>query len=245
MLDLTDRTALVTGASGGIGRAVACALHACGAVVGISGRRETELASLAAGLGDRVQVLPCDLSDRAAVAGLVARAGEALGSVDILVNNAGLTLDNLAVRMTDEEWDRVLEVNLGAAFRLARGVLRGMMKRRWGRIVSITSVVGHTGNPGQVNYTASKAALAALTKSLALEVASRGITVNAVAPGLIETAMTAGLDDTQRERILARVPLGRFGAAEEVAAAVVYLASPEAGYVTGQTLHINGGLAMV
>jgi 3-oxoacyl-[acyl-carrier protein] reductase len=245
MFDLSGKTALVTGASGGIGGAIARALHAQGAGVALSGTREAALVSLAGELGDRAQVVPCDLSDPDATAALVGRAEAALGQVDILVNNAGLTRDNLALRMKDEEWDRVLAVNLTAAFRLARGALRGMMKRRWGRIISITSVVGTTGNPGQANYAAAKAGLTGMTKALAREVAARGITANCVAPGFIETAMTEALESPQRERLQANIPAGRLGAAADVAGAVVFLASDEASYVTGQTLHVNGGMTMI
>ena len=246
MFDLQGKAALVTGASGGIGGAIARALHAQGAAVALSGTRREALDTLAGELGERVAVVPCDLSDQAAAAALVGEAEAALGAdIDILVNNAGLTRDNLAMRMKDEEWDLVLQVNLAAGFRLIRSGLRGMMKRRWGRIVSITSVVGTTGNPGQANYAASKAGLAGLTKSLAQEVASRGITVNCVAPGFIETAMTGALNDDQQQRILAGIPSGRMGSPEDVAACVVFLASEESAYVTGQTLHVNGGLAMI
>jgi 3-oxoacyl-[acyl-carrier protein] reductase len=245
MFDLSGKTALVTGASGGIGGAIARALHAQGAGVALSGTREAALVSLAGELGDRAQVVPCDLSDPDETAALVGRAEAALGQVDILVNNAGLTRDNLALRMKDEEWDRVLAVNLTAGFRLARGALRGMMKRRWGRIISITSVVGTTGNPGQANYAAAKAGLTGMTKALAREVAARGITANCVAPGFIETAMTEALESPQRERLQANIPAGRLGAAADVAGAVVFLASDEASYVTGQTLHVNGGMTMI
>jgi 3-oxoacyl-[acyl-carrier protein] reductase len=245
MFDLSGKTALVTGASGGIGGAIARALHAQGAGVALSGTREAALESLAGELGDRAQVVPCDLSDPDETAALVGRAEAALGQVDILVNNAGLTRDNLALRMKDEEWDRVLAVNLTAGFRLARGALRGMMKRRWGRIISITSVVGTTGNPGQANYAAAKAGLTGMTKALAREVAARGITANCVAPGFIETAMTEALESPQRERLQANIPAGRLGAAADVAGAVVFLASDEASYVTGQTLHVNGGMTMI
>jgi len=245
MFDLTGRCALVTGASGGIGGEIARVLHGAGATVGLSGTREAPLAALAGDLGERAHVLPCDLSDPAAVDALPKRAVEAMGALDILVNNAGITRDNLMLRMSDAEWDDVLSVNLTAAMRLSRGALRGMMKARWGRIVSITSVVGATGNPGQANYAAAKAGLVGMTKSLAAEVASRGITVNAVAPGFIETAMTAALSDDQKARILAQIPSGRMGTAAEVAAAVLFLAAPESSYVTGHTLHVNGGMAML
>lgn len=245
MFDLSGKTALVTGASGGIGGDIARALHERGATVGLSGTREAPLAALAAELGARAHVLPCNLSDAAALADLPRRAAEAMGGVDILVNNAGITRDNLFMRMSDAEWDDVLAVNLTAAMRLSRAVLRGMMKARWGRIVSITSVVGTTGNPGQGNYAAAKAGLVGMSKSLAQEVASRGITVNCVAPGFIETAMTDRLTDDQKTRILGQIPAGRMGSGAEVAAAVVFLASPEAGYVTGQSLHVNGGMAMI
>jgi 3-oxoacyl-[acyl-carrier protein] reductase len=241
MFDLTSKTALVTGASGGIGGAVARAFHAAGATVGLSGTRVAPLEALAAELGSRAHVLPCDLSDAAPVEALPKAAIAAMGSVDILVNNAGITRDNLFMRMSDEEWAQVLEVNLTSTFRLSRAVLRGMMKARWGRIVQITSVVAHSGNPGQGNYSAAKAAVAGMSRSLAMEVASRGITVNCVAPGLIETAMTEKLNEEQRGRILASVPAGRMGRPEEIAAAVLYLASNEAAYVTGATLHVNGG----
>ena len=245
MFDLTGKAALVTGASGGIGAAVARALHGAGAAVGLSGTREAPLAALAAELSERAHVLPCDLSDAAAVTGLPRRASEAMGAVDVLVNNAGITRDNLLMRMSEEEWSSVLDVNLSAAFRLSKGVLRGMMKARWGRIVNVSSVVGATGNPGQGNYAASKAGLVGLSKSLAAEVASRGITVNAVAPGFIATAMTDRLTDDQKGRIDAQIPAGRMGTPEEVAAACLFLASPEAAYVTGAVMHVNGGLAMV
>ncbi len=245
MFDLTGKAALVTGASGGIGAAVARALHGAGARVGLSGTRVAPLEALAAELGDRAAVLACDLSDAAAVEALPKRAAEALGTVDILVNNAGITRDALMLRMSDADWQAVLDVNLTASFRLCRGVLRGMMKARWGRIVTVTSVVGATGNPGQANYAAAKAGLVAMSKSLAAEVASRGVTVNCVAPGFITTAMTDRLSDEQKARILAQVPAGRMGEAAEIAAAVLFLASAEAGYVTGATLHVNGGMAMV
>ena len=245
MFNLTGKTALVTGATGGIGRAIAEALHARGAVVALSGTRAPVLDEVAAGLGERAHVLACNLSDAAAVEALPKRATEAMGSVDILVNNAGITRDNLFMRMTDDEWAQVLEVNLTSAFRLSRAVLRGMMKKRWGRIIGITSIVGVTGNPGQGNYAAAKAGMIGMSKSLAAEVASRNVTVNCVAPGFIETAMTDKLNETQREKIMGVIPAGRMGAASEIAAAVVYLASEEAAYVTGQTLHVNGGMAMI
>jgi 3-oxoacyl-[acyl-carrier protein] reductase len=245
MFDLTGKAALVTGASGGIGAAIARALHGAGAVVGLSGTRVEPLRALAAELGARAHVLPCNLSDPAEVEGLVKRAAEAMGSVDILVNNAGITRDGLVMRMSDEDWQAVIDVNLTASFRLCRAAVRGMMKARWGRIVNISSVVGQTGNGGQVNYAASKAGLVGLTKSLAAEVASRGITANCVAPGFIETAMTDKLNEAQRAGILTAVPAGRMGTPDEIAAAVLYLASAEAGYVTGTTLHVNGGMAMV
>ena len=245
MFDLAGKGALVTGASGGIGGAIAAALHAAGAQVALSGTRREALDELAATLGERVSVLPCDLSDAEAVAALPAAADAALDGLDILVNNAGLTSDTLVLRMKDEDWDRVLAVNLTASFRLCRGALRGMMKRRWGRIVNITSIVGVTGNPGQTNYAASKAGMIGFTKSLAAEVAVRGITANCIAPGFIDTAMTQALDESQHERLLAAIPAGRLGAPDDIASAAVYLASPEAAYVTGQTLHVNGGMAMI
>ena len=245
MFDLTGKTALVTGASGGIGGEIARVLHGAGATVGISGTRVGPLDALAAELGVRVHVLPCNLSDATAVDALPKEAAAALGGVDILVNNAGITRDNLFMRMSDEEWASVLDVNLTATFRLCRGVLRGMMKKRWGRIVNISSIVGATGNPGQGNYAASKAGMVGMSKSLAYEVASRGITVNAVAPGFIATAMTDKLNEDQKGAILGQIPAGRMGSPEEIAAAVLYLASPQAGYVTGATLHVNGGMAML
>ena len=245
MFDMNGRSALVTGASGGLGAAIAAALHGAGAQVALSGTRQEPLEALAGRLGDRAHVLPCDLGDRAAVEALPKRAAEAMGSVDVLVNNAGITRDNLFMRMSEEEWQSVLEVNLTAAMRLCRGVIRGMMKARWGRIVNISSVVGATGNPGQANYAASKAGLVGMSKSLAHEVASRGITVNCVAPGFITTAMTDKLNEEQKAGILGQVPAGRMGEPEEVAAAVLYLASPEASYVTGTVLHVNGGMAMI
>ncbi|MEL6279744.1 MAG: 3-oxoacyl-ACP reductase FabG [Pseudomonadota bacterium] len=245
MFDLTGKCALVTGASGGIGGAIAKTLHDAGASVGLSGTRREALEAVAAQLGDRAHVLPCNLSDSAAVDALPKQAVEAMGSVDILINNAGLTRDNLFMRMSDEEWDQVIAVNLTAAFRLSRGVLRGMMKARWGRIVGITSVVGATGNPGQGNYAASKAGMIGMSKSLAYEVASRGVTVNCVAPGFIATAMTDALTEDQKAAIDQKIPAGRMGTPEEIAAATLFLASPEAGYVTGHTVHVNGGMAML
>lgn len=245
MFDLTGKTALITGASGGIGGAIAKALHGAGASVALSGTRVEPLQALAAELGSRAHVLPCNLSDAVAVEALPKAAAEAMGSVDILINNAGITRDNLFMRMSDDEWQSVLDVNLTSTFRLCRGVLRGMMKARWGRIVNITSIVGTTGNPGQGNYAAAKAGLTGMSKSLAYEVASRGITVNCVAPGFIATAMTDKLNEDQKGRILTQIPAGRMGEADEVAAAALYLASPEAGYVTGATLHVNGGMSMV
>jgi 3-oxoacyl-[acyl-carrier protein] reductase len=245
MFDLSGKGALVTGATGGIGEAIARALHAQGAAVAISGTRANVLDELATALGERAHILPCDLSKSDEVEKLVPAAEAALGSLDILVNNAGITRDNLAMRMKDEEWQAVLEVNLTAGFRLARSAMRGMMRRRFGRIVGITSVVGVTGNPGQANYAAAKAGMIGMTKALAQELASRQITVNCVAPGFIETAMAEALDEKQRTAILTRVPAGRLGKAAEIAAAVVYLASEEAAYVTGQTLHVNGGMAMI
>ena len=245
MFDLTGKNVLVTGASGGIGGEIAKALHAAGATVGLSGTRVEPLEALAAEMGERAHVLPCNLSDAEAVDALPKQAAEAMGSVDILVNNAGITRDNLFMRMSDEEWAQVLEVNLTSTFRLCRGVLRGMMKARWGRIINISSIVGATGNPGQGNYAAAKAGMVGMSKSLAYEVAARGITVNAIAPGFIATAMTDKLNDKQKEGILTQIPAGRMGNPEEIAAATLYLASNEAGYVTGTTLHVNGGMAML
>jgi 3-oxoacyl-[acyl-carrier protein] reductase len=244
MFDLTGKSALITGASGGIGAEIARALHGAGATVALSGTRVEPLQALAGELGGRTHVLPCNLSDAAAVTALPGQAVEAMGAVDILVNNAGITRDNLFMRMSEEEWASVIEVNLTATMRLCKGVIRGMMKARWGRIVNISSVVGATGNPGQANYAASKAGMVGMSKSLAYEVASRGITVNCVAPGFITTAMTEKLTDDQKAAILDKVPAARMGEASEIGAAVLYLASPEAGYVTGATLHVNGGMAM-
>ena len=245
MFDLTGKTALVTGASGGLGAAIVRVLHQAGAAIGLSGTRREALDGLAAELGGRAHALPCDLGERAQVEALVGQAEAALGRVDILVNNAGLTRDNLALRLKDEDWERVLEINLGAAFRLSRAALRGMMRRRWGRIVNIASIVGVTGNPGQANYAASKAGMIGMSKSLAAEVASRGITVNCVAPGFIGTPMTDALPAAQREKLLGAIPAGRLGEPADIAAGVLYLASQEAAYVTGQTLHVNGGMAMI
>ncbi|MEP1963176.1 MAG: 3-oxoacyl-ACP reductase FabG [Tateyamaria sp.] len=245
MFDLTGKCALVTGASGGIGADIARTLHAAGATVGLSGTRVEPLEALAADLGERAHVLPCNLSDAAAVDALPKEAIAAMGSVDILVNNAGITRDNLFMRMSDEEWQSVLNVNLTSTFKLCKGVMRGMMKARWGRIVNISSIVGATGNPGQANYAASKAGMIGMSKSLAYEVASRGITVNAVAPGFIATAMTEKLTDDQKAAIMGQIPAGRMGDAQEIASAVLYLSSPEASYVTGTTLHVNGGMAML
>ena len=246
MFDLSGRTALVTGASGGIGRAIAEALHQQGASVVLSGTREDALTTLAAELGDRAHVVACDLADTAAVDGLVAAAEAKAGApLDILVNNAGITRDNLAMRMSDAEWDSVITINLSTGFRLARACLKGMMRRRYGRIIAVTSVVGTTGNAGQANYAASKAGMVGLTKSLAAEAATRNVTANCVAPGFIQTPMTDVLNDKQKTAILAAVPMARLGQPSDVAATVVFLASSESAYVTGQTLHVNGGMAMV
>ena len=246
MFDLTGKTALITGATGGIGGEIAKALHKQGATVVLSGTRAEALESLKNELGSRAFTAVCNLGDKESVEGLVKAAEAAAGApIDILVNNAGITRDNLFMRMKDEEWDQVIAVNLTAAFRLSRGVLRAMMKKRWGRIIQISSVVAATGNPGQGNYAAAKAGLIGMTKSLAAEVASRNITVNAVAPGFIQTAMTEVLSDQQKELIAARIPAGRMGRGSEIAAAVAYLASEEAAYVTGETIHVNGGIAMI
>ncbi|HVC54967.1 MAG TPA: 3-oxoacyl-[acyl-carrier-protein] reductase [Stellaceae bacterium] len=245
MFDLSGQTALVTGASGGIGGAIARALHRQGAAVALAGTRDAVLAALAAELGEGAQALAADLADPAAADRLVRDAEAALGPIDILVNNAGITRDNLALRLREEDWQAVIEVNLTAAFRLTRAALRGMVRRRHGRVISIASVVGVTGNAGQANYAAAKAGLIGMTKSIAAETATRGITLNCIAPGMIATAMTDKLSDEQRARIAATIPMGQFGTSEDVAAAAVYLASAEAGYVTGQTLHVNGGMVMV
>ena len=245
MFDLAGKTALVTGASGGLGGAIARALYGQGATVALSGTRREALEALAGELGSRAYALPCDLADAVAVEALVPAAEAAMGSLDILVNNAGVTRDNLFMRMKDAEWDTVLAVNLTAAFRLSRAVLKGMMRRRFGRIVNITSIVGVTGNPGQGNYAAAKAGMIGMSKALAAEVASRGVTVNCIAPGFIASPMTDALNDKQREAILASVPMGRLGAGADIGAAAVYLASGEAAYVPGQPLHVNGGMAMI
>jgi 3-oxoacyl-[acyl-carrier protein] reductase len=245
MFDLTGKTALVTGATGGIGEAIARALHSQGATVAISGTREEKLSALAADLGSRVHPLQCDLTDKDAVEALVPNAEAAMERVDIVVNNAGVTRDNIFVRLRDEDWDAVIAVNLTAGFRIARAAARGMMRRRAGRIIGITSVVGVTGNAGQGNYAAAKAGMIGMSKALAQEIAARGVTVNCIAPGFIETAMTSTLTDKQRELLLSRVPAGRLGTPADVAAIAVYLASDEAAYVTGQTFHVNGGMAMI
>ncbi len=245
MFNLSGKAALVTGATGGIGRAIAVALHGAGAKVALSGTRVEPLEALAAELGENAVALPCNLGNAEELGSLIARAEEAMGAVDILVNNAGITRDNLALRLKDEDWDQVLNVNLKAAFKLSQAAIRGMMKRRFGRIINITSIVGVTGNPGQANYAAAKAGLIGMSKSLAQEVASRGITVNCVAPGFIATPMTDILSDEQKARLLQNIPMERLGTPEDIAAGVLYLASVEAGYVTGQTLHINGGMAMI
>lgn len=245
MFDLTGKSALVTGASGGIGASIARALHAQGAAVALSGTRVAPLEALAAELGERAFVVPGNLSEAAATEQLFKDAEAALGRVDILVNNAGLTRDQIAMRLKDEDWQSVIDVNLTAAFRLSRAAMRGMMKRRWGRIINITSIVGVTGNAGQANYAASKAGLIGMSKSLAAELGSRNITVNCVAPGFIATAMTDALNEEQKQKLLPSIPAGRMGQSDEIAAGVVYLASEEAAYVTGQTLHINGGMAMI
>ena len=245
MFSLIGKTALITGASGGIGAAIAKALHDAGATIAISGTRVEALEKVKTEVGERVHILPCNLSNPEEVEKLVPAAEAALGGLDILVNNAGITKDGLAMRMKDEDWSSVLDVNLTANFRLARAAMKLMMKKRFGRIINITSIVGVTGNPGQANYVASKAGLIGLTKSIAQELATRGVTANCVAPGFIATPMTDGLNDKQKEAILARIPAARMGTPADIAAAVLYLASDEAGYVTGQTLHVNGGMAMV
>jgi 3-oxoacyl-[acyl-carrier protein] reductase len=245
MFDLSGKTALVTGASGGIGGAIARALHGAGAKVLLHGTRRDALETLAASLGDRAYVVASDLGDPAAADSLIKSADEAMGQLDILINNAGLTRDMLAMRMKDEDWQKVIDIDLSAGFRLSRAALRGMLRRRWGRIISITSVVGTTGNAGQANYAAAKAGLVGMSKALAAEVAQRGITVNCVAPGFIATAMTDVLTPEQKERIATSIPMGRIGTPDEIACGALFLASDEARYITGQTLHINGGLAMI
>jgi 3-oxoacyl-[acyl-carrier protein] reductase len=245
MFELTGKTALITGASGAIGGGIARVLHAQGATVGLSGTRREALEELAVKLGDRVHVLPCNLAAAAETDALVPRAEEAMGQLDVLVANAGMTKDNLFVQLRDEDWEQVIAVNLSATFRLARAAVRGMMRRRFGRIIAITSVVAATGNPGQANYVAAKAGMTGMIKSIAQEYAKRGVTANCVAPGFIVTPMTDKLNDKQRETIVAKIPANRAGTVEEVAAAVAFLAANEAGYVTGQTLHVNGGMAMI
>jgi len=245
MFDLTGRKALVTGASGGLGEAIAKALHGAGATVGLHGTRREKLEEVAASLGDRVHVLPADLGSREDQVALAEAADAALGGVDILVNNAGITKDGLFVRMSDEDWDRVIEVDLTSVFRLTRALTHQMMRRRYGRIVNITSIVGVTGNPGQANYCAAKAGMIGFSKSLAQEIASRNVTVNCIAPGFIQSAMTDKLNDKQKDAIMGAIPMRRMGAGEDIAAAALYLASDEAAYVTGQTLHVNGGMAMI
>ena len=245
MFDLTGKTALVTGATGGIGSAVAAALHKMGAAVALSGTRASVLEEMKSKFGDRAHAIPCNLAKVEEVEKLIPAAEAAMGSLDILVNNAGITRDGLAMRMKDEDWSAVIELNLTVAFRLSRAALRGMMKRRFGRIIGISSIVGITGNAGQANYAAAKAGMIGMTKALAREVSSRSITVNCVAPGFIETAMTDALSDKQKEVLLSSVPAGRLGKPEEIAGAVVYLASNEAAYVTGQTVHVNGGMTMI
>ncbi|HEV7251097.1 MAG TPA: 3-oxoacyl-[acyl-carrier-protein] reductase [Shinella sp.] len=245
MLDITGRKALVTGASGGIGEEIARILHAQGAIVGLHGTRVEKLETLANELGERVHIFPANLSDRAEVKALGEKAEADLGGVDILVNNAGITKDGLFVRMSDDDWDAVLEVNLTAVFRLTRELTHPMMRRRYGRIINITSVVGVTGNPGQANYCAAKAGMIGFTKSLAAEIATRNVTVNCVAPGFIESAMTGKLNDKQKDAIMGAIPMKRMGTGAEVASAVAFLASSEASYMTGQTLHVNGGMAMI
>lgn len=245
MFDLNGKTALVTGATGGIGGAIARALHHMGATVALSGRNEERLKALADSLGERVHILPADLSAEGAPEDLAKRAEEAMGQVDILINNAGLTRDNLSMRMKDEEWNEVINVNLTSTFKLAKALQRGMMKRRYGRIINVASVVGVTGNPGQCNYVASKAGMIGWSKAMAAELASRGVTVNCIAPGFIETAMTDALNDDQKAKINATIPAGKMGSSEDIASAAAYLATEEAGYMTGQTLHVNGGMAMI
>jgi 3-oxoacyl-[acyl-carrier protein] reductase len=245
MFDLTGKKALVTGASGGIGGDIARGLHAQGATVALSGTREAPLKALADELGERAHVTPCNLSDVDAVKALAGQASDVMGGLDILVNNAGITRDNIFMRMSDEEWQQVIDINLTSTMHLMKSVMRPMMKARWGRIINITSIVGVTGNAGQVNYSASKAGMIGMTKSYAQEIASRGITANCVAPGFIETAMTAELPEQVKEKMIGNIPMGRMGSSHEIAAAVAFLASSEASYITGQTLHVNGGMAMI
>ncbi len=245
MFDLTGKKALVTGASGGIGGDIARGLHAQGATVALSGTREAPLKALADELGERAHVTPCNLSDVDAVKALAGQASDAMGGLDILVNNAGITRDNIFMRMSDEEWQQVIDINLTSTMHLMKSVMRPMMKARWGRIINITSIVGVTGNAGQVNYSASKAGMIGMTKSYAQEIATRGITANCVAPGFIETAMTADLPEQVKEKMIGNIPMGRMGTSQEIAAAVAFLASSEASYITGQTLHVNGGMAMI
>lgn len=244
MFNLAEKVALVTGATGGIGSAIARQLHQQGAIVALSGTRESVLQELAKELGERAYVFPCNLSDKESVDKLIPSVEEKLGKVDILVNNAGITRDTLAMRMKDDDWDAVLAVNLTSIFRLSRAAIKGMIKRRSGRIINISSVVGFTGNPGQCNYTAAKAGLIGMSKSLAIELANRGITINSIAPGFIASAMTDELNETQKEAILGKIPMGKMGSPDDIAFGVVYLASEQASYMTGQTLHINGGMAM-
>jgi 3-oxoacyl-[acyl-carrier protein] reductase len=245
MFDLTGKKALVTGASGGIGGDIARGLHAQGATVALSGTREAPLKALADELGERAHVTPCNLSDVDAVKALAGQASDAMGGLDILVNNAGIARDNIFMRMSDEEWQQVIDINLTSTMHLMKSVMRPMMKARWGRIINITSIVGVTGNAGQVNYSASKAGMIGMTKSYAQEIATRGITANCVAPGFIETAMTAELPEQVKEKMIGNIPMGRMGTSQEIAAAVAFLASSEASYITGQTLHVNGGMAMI
>lgn len=245
MFDLTGKRALVTGATGGLGGSIAKALHAAGADVALSGTREEKLKEVAGGLGERVHVAPCNLSDSDAVDALPGQASEMMGGLDILVSNAGVTRDQLLMRMKDDDWETVIKVNLEAYYRLSKAAMRGMMKSRWGRIIGITSIVGVTGNPGQSNYAASKAGMIGFSKALAQEIAARGVTVNCIAPGFIASPMTDELNEAQREAILSKIPAGRLGTGEDIAAAALYLASEEANYVTGQTLHVNGGMAMI
>ncbi len=245
MFDLSGKRALITGASGGIGGAIARQFHAQGAQLVISGTRRERLEGLANALGERVEIITCNLSDRASVAELVPQTIAAMGGLDILVNNAGLTRDNLTMRLKDEDWDAVIDVNLTANFVLSRAAIKGMMKQRWGRIINMSSIVGATGNPGQANYAASKGGLVAMSKAIAAEVASRGITVNCIAPGFIGTEMTDALNDDQKSKLLTSIPAGRLGSPDDIASAAVYLASEEGGYMTGATLHVNGGMAML